>query len=183
MSEDTIETILVPSDLSDCAPGVVRQAAQLAAAFDAELVVMHSYELPAGLAAQAMIEASPGQAPVAVGTHVRAGVDQRMPALVQLGTDAGVRTRALVVEGKPVETILASAVEVDAGIIVMGTHGRRGLNRLLLGSVAEAVLRRSDVPVMTVRSRRDEGCEAKSCAVCTTHVTPEVQRVSAELDG
>ena len=181
MTTDAIDTILVPSDLSDCAPGVVRRAVQLAAALEAELVVMHSYELPSGLEARARVGA-PGQGE-SVSEHLRAGVEQRMPALLRIAEEAGVPVRSLIVEGKPVDTILGAIEDIHADLIVMGTHGRRGLNRLLLGSVAEAVVRRSEVPVMTVRSRWHEGCEAKRCAVCTTHITSEALRVSAELDG
>lgn len=53
--------------------------------------------------------------------------------------------------GRPWEEILAAAADVEADLIVIGTHGRRGLSRALLGSVAEKVVRVSPVPVMTVR--------------------------------
>ncbi|MBI1744205.1 universal stress protein [Candidatus Acetothermia bacterium] len=62
----------------------------------------------------------------------------------------------LVEEGHPAETILRYAKENKIDLIVMGTHGRRGLNRILLGSVAEEVVRRSPVPVITVRMIGDE---------------------------
>ncbi|WP_424018639.1 universal stress protein [Halorientalis pallida] len=57
----------------------------------------------------------------------------------------------IVVEGKPSSSIVEHAAEDDCDLIVMGTHGRGGIDRLLLGSVAERVVRRSSVPVMTVR--------------------------------
>ncbi len=60
----------------------------------------------------------------------------------------------VVVEGKPSTTIVEHAVEDDCDLIVMGTHGRGGIDRLLLGSVAERVVRHSTVPVMTVRIER-----------------------------
>jgi len=52
------------------------------------------------------------------------------------------------------DVILATAEEVKADLIVMGTHGRRGISRALLGSVAETVVRTSPVPVLTVRGRK-----------------------------
>jgi nucleotide-binding universal stress UspA family protein len=57
-----------------------------------------------------------------------------------------------VAEGAPVATILNAARERGCGLIVMGTHGRRGLNRLLRGSVAEEVVRRAPCLVLTVRA-------------------------------
>ena len=55
--------------------------------------------------------------------------------------------------GDPVETILDYATSVGADLVVMGTHGRRGLDRYLLGSTTERVVRRASVPVLTVRER------------------------------
>ncbi len=180
---EAIHTILVPNDFSDCAPGVVRRAAQLATALDAELVLMHSYEIPSGLTPQTRIEPRQDGPSVSVGEHLRLGAEGRMPQYVRLAEAEGARVRSLVGEGKPVDAILAAATDVGAAMIVMGTHGRRGLHRLLLGSVAEAVVRRSEVPVMTVRSRWHAGCEARSRAVCKTHMKSELLDVRAELDG
>jgi nucleotide-binding universal stress UspA family protein len=61
------------------------------------------------------------------------------------------------VDDSPAEAILKTAEAVKAGLIVMGTHGRTGYNRWLLGSVAERVLRESPAPVLTVRSAPPEG--------------------------
>lgn len=177
------DSILVPTDLSDCAPGVVRKAADLAAKLGSELVVLHAFELPAGLTSDVRLEPGPGQPAVTAAEHVRSGVEQRMPDLLRIAEDRGVRGRSVVVEGKAVDAILESANDVDASMIVMGTHGRRGLQRLLLGSVAEAVVRRSEVPVLTVRSRWYAGCDARSCGTCTSHILPEASAVAAELDG
>ncbi|MES4786478.1 MAG: universal stress protein, partial [Nitrospiraceae bacterium] len=55
-------------------------------------------------------------------------------------------------EGTPADVILEAAQEQHADLIIMGTHGRRGVSRLLFGSVTEAVLRRSPSPVLTVKS-------------------------------
>lgn len=65
--------------------------------------------------------------------------------------DAGVATETAVLQGNPHEEILSYADEIGADLIVMGTHGRTGVDRYLLGSVTERVVRTSDVPVLTVR--------------------------------
>lgn len=64
---------------------------------------------------------------------------------------AGVTVEPIVVEGDAAEAVLAAATANHAGLIVVGTHGRRGLRRLFIGSVAESIIRRSGVPVAVVR--------------------------------
>ncbi len=180
---EPIGTVLVPVDFSDCAPGVVQRAAWLARRLEASLVLFHAYEVPAGLASAARVEPVPGAPSLPVGGHLRAAAEGRLKGYLDIAAEEGVEAETRVVEGAPVEAILETVEEAGAGLVVMGTHGRRGLHRLLLGSVAEAVVRRADVPVLTVRSRWHEGCEARNCAVCTAHVTPEVVQARAERDG
>lgn len=71
-------------------------------------------------------------------------------------TDQGVETATSVRHGEPYQTITEYAEENDIDLIMMGTHGRRGLRRRLIGSVTEKVVRTSDVPVLTVRLSEDE---------------------------
>jgi nucleotide-binding universal stress UspA family protein len=78
-----------------------------------------------------------------------------------------VRIESQVMEGDPVDMILRAAEETHSDVIVMGTHGRTALARLVLGSVAEAVLRKASCPVLTAkalagRKRGDEESEAKA---------------------
>ncbi|WP_327053660.1 universal stress protein [Halomicrococcus gelatinilyticus] len=72
-------------------------------------------------------------------------------AVVRAGSERGVEVTAAVEEGVPARTILDVADERDADVIAMGTHGRSGLERYLVGSVTESVLRHADQPVLTVR--------------------------------
>ena len=64
---------------------------------------------------------------------------------------AGVATRSLIAEGRPFEQIIGFAKSLDVDIIVMGTYGRRGAERILLGSVAERVIEYSQCPVLVVK--------------------------------
>jgi nucleotide-binding universal stress UspA family protein len=82
------------------------------------------------------------------------GPDLKYPVEVRLG------------RGRAAAEVLRVAGEVGCGLIVMGTHGRSGVGRLLLGSVAEAVLRRAECPVMTVRSSLSEPISAPA-GTCT----------------
>ncbi|MFC7045671.1 universal stress protein [Halobacteriaceae archaeon GCM10025711] len=68
----------------------------------------------------------------------------------QAGSEAGIEVTGTVLEGIPDEQILRYARDNDVDLIVMGTHGRTGVGRYLLGSVTEKVVRASDIPVMTV---------------------------------
>ena len=73
-------------------------------------------------------------------------------ALADFAAALGIPASSTVVrEGDPVDEILAVAASLDAQMIALGTHGRRGLAHILLGSVAEQVVRRATVPVLTVR--------------------------------
>jgi len=179
---DSIDTIVVPTDGSSCAAGVVRQAAGLASQVGARLVVLHAVEPPAGLKADSRIQVAPDRS-VSVLEHLREGASAWLPDLVQIGRDRGVDTVSELRTGGAVEAILDAASHHDADLLVLGTHGRTGVARLLLGSVAESVLRRADVPVMTVRSQHQPSCAARSCATCTEHVSPELSAARAELDG
>ena len=79
---------------------------------------------------------------------------ERQEELVKLAREhipATVRYETLVVNGWPGEAVLKAARDLDADLIVMGTHGRRGLAHLMIGSVAERVVRAAPCPVLTVR--------------------------------
>jgi nucleotide-binding universal stress UspA family protein len=71
--------------------------------------------------------------------------------------DPAVRLERRLVHGYPADKILRVAEESRCGLIVMGTHGWTGLNRLVMGSVAEQVARRAPCPVLTVKGPRREG--------------------------
>jgi nucleotide-binding universal stress UspA family protein len=78
---------------------------------------------------------------------------QELDKLVVKAKGAGVRARGLLLEGSAAEAIVRAARSKRANVIVMGTHGRTGLARLLMGSVAERVVGTAPCPVMTVRGK------------------------------
>lgn len=179
---DNIERVLVPVDFSDCSNGVVEQAAFLAARLGASLSIVHAVDAPHGIGRDTTIHPDGGAA-VSVIDHLRSSALDELPRYRSVVAEHGVEVDLEVVEGTPVDAILGAAERLGAGMIVMGTHGRRGLQRVFLGSVAEAVLRRADVPVVTVRSRWHEGCDAKSCSTCTSHLRRAREDVETEFDG
>ncbi|TKX83377.1 universal stress protein, partial [Halorubrum sp. SS5] len=84
----------------------------------------------------------------------------------ELAADRDVDVETAVVEGSPSREIITHAEEAGCDLVVMGTHGRGGIDRLLLGSVAEKVVRGSSVPVLTVRI--GDGEEPPSAAESAT---------------
>lgn len=67
----------------------------------------------------------------------------------------GLEAEEACVPGEPVETILAQAAAYQADLLVVGTSGRRGISRLVLGSVAEALIKRAGCPVLTAKHKRE----------------------------
>ncbi|MEZ4390622.1 MAG: universal stress protein [Polyangiales bacterium] len=93
------------------------------------------------------------------------------------------RAESRVVFGHPAATILEVATREGADMIVMGTHGRTGLARAMMGSVAEEIVRHADVPVVTVRVRRSPACGARRCATCDLGHSDLERAMSAEDAG
>lgn len=145
-----VRRILVPIDFSPSSRAALEYALFLAAPLGAELEALHVWE-PQGYVgpdALALLPVGTGQPGW---DQTRADVQREVE---QLLAKAGARPRTAAVRveaGEPSDTILRLAREGGADLIVMGTHGRTGLARLLIGSVAEAVLRRSSCPVLTIR--------------------------------
>jgi nucleotide-binding universal stress UspA family protein len=137
------ERILVPTDGSSEVDTVLDHAAALAAVHDAELHALYVINT-AGYAGL------PGDGTVGgLSAMLR---EQGETALDRAEERAGEQlTERVLVEGTPSAKIVDYAEAADCDLIVMGTHGRGGIDRLLLGSVAERVVRTASVPVLTVR--------------------------------
>jgi nucleotide-binding universal stress UspA family protein len=137
--------ILVPVDGSDCSLRALDVATNFAATLGGELVVCHVVEL----AKAATL--SGGQAELVAGCIEelqRAGTAIVDEAIERVGSRVRVSSRT--VEGTSVDEIERLAAEIKPSFIVIGSHGRTGLNRAVMGSVAEGVVRRAPVPVMVV---------------------------------
>lgn len=136
--------VLVGTDFQECTEAAVAYAVEIASHYGASLTVVHAFELPYSyevLDIDELLEASE-QAAATKLDEVLEKVRTRVPAAT-----------GIVRSGVPWEEILAVARQQAADLIVMGTHGRKGLPHALLGSVAEKVVRLSPVPVLTVRGR------------------------------
>lgn len=164
--------ILFPTDGSDGASAALDEASALAELCDATVHVLYSIDTrppgiglgtdpqtdnPSGMAGT--VTGGPGgMADEREGTaELHADVRARAAELVETASEGfgDVETATVVESGTPHEVILAYADENDIDAIVMGTHGRTGLDKYLLGSVTEKVVRLADVPVLTVRADGD----------------------------
>jgi nucleotide-binding universal stress UspA family protein len=138
-----VHTILHPTDLSDASRPAFGYACDLSREYGARLVVLYALEPIAPLAADGIVFPADDDTARAM---ARTELDVLGPVEPTIDVERVLR------DGPAVETILGLADEVRADLIVMGTHGRGGLGRLLLGSVAEQVLRRAHCPVLFVKA-------------------------------
>lgn len=139
--------IALATDFSPYAEAALRWADAVSQAFKAELIIIHALDLTLG----GLAGLTPEVAAFPVADQL---VDRlREEAKTGMGRLAArvPRARTLIREGSPRTTILHVASEVGADLIVVGTHGRTGLAHMLIGSVAEHMVRHSRVPVLTVR--------------------------------
>lgn len=149
--------ILVPIDFSRESRVALDYALSLAKALNASITLMHVYELP-----MLLNTIIPGADNAADADSARSEASRRLDAVrAELGDRVSGEIRLLIEPGKPAEAIVARARAGRFHMIVMGTHGRTGVARLLMGSVAELVVRRADCPVVTVHLP-SEGTEGES---------------------
>jgi nucleotide-binding universal stress UspA family protein len=142
--------ILHASDFSPASRRAFDQALGLAKANGAALTLVHVLEPVILWAEDAYV--SP-QAYDRLLTSARTTAAKQLDALVRRAKTAGVRVTGRLVEGNPREAIPRAAKRSHADLIVVGTHGRTGLGKLLLGSVAERVVATAPCAVLTVRGR------------------------------
>ena len=140
--------VLVPTDFTESSDQALDWAIELAARLDASVTVMHAYEIPViGFPDGSLV------ATAEIATRLSDEARTSLEATVAQRQGRGVPIDAVLREGVAWEEINSVAEAIDADIIAIGTHGRRGIARALLGSVAEAVVRTSRRPVLTVHAR------------------------------
>lgn len=141
----SIRHVLAATDFSPASERALEQATELAATFDAKLTIVHVMEPP------------PYRYPIPPPAELcPPSMREPLDALVASVQKRWPRTEGQLREGTPWREIVAAATEGRADLIVVGTHGRRGLPHWILGSVAEGVLRASSAPVLTVCGSRFE---------------------------
>ncbi len=140
--------ILVPTDFSSCAEEALHHAIRLARKFDANVTLLNVYSMPA------LIETQPIST---VSAELMKGIEEasqvhlaKLKATVEKDLGSGARVQVASRLGVPYATIAEEAKVGNFDLIVIGTHGRTGLNHFFIGSVAERVVRLAPCPVLTV---------------------------------
>ena len=140
--------ILVPTDFTETSDHALTWAIDMAKRLGASITVMHSYEIPIVSFPDGALLATPE-----VASRLADASRSALEAAVRKHQDAGVPLDSVLREGAAWEEINAVAELIDADMVVIGTHGRRGFSRALLGSVAENVVRTGNRPIVTIRGK------------------------------
>jgi len=141
-----LRTLLVGMDFSPSAMRALELAQDLAKrAGGAHVILLHAYSIPVELEPYLIEKGEPAL------EHLSKSVTRELEAALARLKQAGISAEYLASRGNPEELLVEIARQRNADLIALGTHGRRGLSHLLLGSVAERVVRTADCPVLTVR--------------------------------
>ena len=173
MSTMALQRILVPTDLSDFAGNALRWADMLRRRLGAQLTLVYANE--------PYIPFDPIEGPAAYllqnEPEFRERLIQELRDHVQLHLpDIGQAAETVILDKAPAQAILETAESIDADLIVMGTHGRTGWRRALLGSVAEKVVHHTDRPVLCIPS---DAPPSIGKILCPVNFTP-IARVALE---
>lgn len=139
--------IVLPIDFSELSMAAVPWAKRMAALTDGAVHVVYAVEPPQVYSALDMAPA----VPLPTTDELTESATQQLQAFAGEHL-SGIDTETQVLIGKPSEQIVAYAKKVDAALIVMTTHGYSGLEHVVLGSTTEAVLRKANCPVLSIRS-------------------------------
>ena len=140
------QCLLVPIDFSECANQALEYAVNLAGKLEARVTLLHVIQaVPLGGVDMGVT------LPYTYLQDLEAEIMQSMEACLARVTAAGLEGEIVVVHGVPFHEIVETAKAQKVDLIVMGTHGRTGLQHILLGSVAEKVVRLAPCPVLVAR--------------------------------
>lgn len=147
----TIKKIVCAVDLTESTPDVAEYAVMVAKAMNAELVVVH---VAPSLTQYSAFEVQPKALESFIG-EISEEASESMQKIMGEYFD-GVPAESKVLIGYPAKEILKVAEQENADLIVMGTHGRRGVDLIVFGSVADKVVKSANIPVLTIRPRKEK---------------------------
>ena len=141
--------ILCPVDFSDTSMSAANNAVNFASEIKAELTFIHIIDIQA---LQNIGDLSGGGI-----NDINFLIEEEKPVLNKLKDECekkGVKVKTTLTHGEPISVILETIKEGGHDLIIMGTHGKKGLTRLVLGSIAENVVRKSDIPVLLYHCKK-----------------------------
>lgn len=139
-------TMLVPVDFSESRSRVLAHAREIAPVYGMDVQVLHVVEMEGVPEAYGVYESVPEAGKLA--ERAQEVLDDEVESLREAGIDVTVEARS----GHPADEVLTAAEDIGATFITIATHGRTGLDRMLMGSVAEKVIRQAPCPVCTVKT-------------------------------
>jgi nucleotide-binding universal stress UspA family protein len=140
-----IAKIMIPTDFSEYSRHALRYAITLAESFKAKLYLMHAWEL-------AVLVTQQSEAYTALNmADTRAGEEEALKRLTEEVRGRGIDAEPVFSSGRAYSEIVRAAQQLEVDLIVIATHGRKGLSHLVFGSTAERVVRLAPCPVLTVK--------------------------------
>ncbi len=146
-----IKRILHASDFSPSSRSALKVARDLARALKAQLILCHAYEALPPYGGELNV---PSRMFSQIMTSAREGATRQLEKLAKATRGDGIRVTTVLVEGPSATAVIRVAKRKGVHLIVVGTHGRTGVQRMLMGSVADRIVRLSSCPVLTVRPGR-----------------------------
>lgn len=145
-----IERILIPVDFSEYSKMALDYSIEFSKKFNSELILIYVIEpivYPSDFGL--------GQIPInQVDFEIQSKAESELKKLVEEKVPSELKASYVVKTGKPFLEIISAAKEYDCDLIIIATHGHTGIEHILFGSTAEKVVRKSPVPVLTVRERK-----------------------------
>jgi nucleotide-binding universal stress UspA family protein len=154
-----IRNILLPTDFSECGNYALAYAASLARKFGASMICLHVIEpIVPTVGYSGMTE----PLPIAdITEQLEDSAERELPKLAECEECEGIDIEELIVHGEAASEIVRVARERQVDLIVIASHGRTGLGRILFGSTAEAVVRHASCPVLVVKPSQDQELATK----------------------
>jgi nucleotide-binding universal stress UspA family protein len=159
---DTITKILVPVDFSPHAERAFHYAKTLAHRLGATLALLHVVEDPFVTGAWSPEVYVPNVPELL--ENLISGAERQLATLKESSAALGLTAETAVITGRPANAIVEHAKDGGFDLIVMGTHGRTGLSHVVMGSVAERVVRKAPCPVLTMRAAEAAAAATKPAA-------------------
>jgi len=152
-----IRSILLPTDFSECGNYALSYAASLARTFGASIICVHVIEpMVPTVGYSGMTE----PLPIAdISDQLEYSAERGLPKIAECEECAGLEIEELIVHGEAASEIVRVAKDRKVDLIVVSSHGRTGLGRMLFGSTAEAVVRHASCPVLVVKPSEEAGIQ------------------------